>query len=217
MSISRWIAAGLGLAAVGGAVAFAQYRDIEKPAHDVLMTDGDFELRQYAPMIVAEVVHTGSRERASSAGFQRLAAYIFAKDRPGSGPNADESITMTSPVMQNRVGPDEKIAMTAPVLQDTTAGNEWRTRFVMPSEYSMADLPEPPSDITLNEVPRRRVAALRFSGNPSEADLIVMETRLEDWIEEQGLTAKGGVEYAFYDAPMVPGPLRRNEVMIEVE
>ena len=61
------------------------------------------------------------------------------------------------------------------------------------------------------------MAALRFSGNPSEADLIVMETRLEDWIEEQGLTAKGAVEYAFYDAPMVPGPLRRNEVMIEVE
>ncbi|MEE4199228.1 SOUL family heme-binding protein [Erythrobacter sp.] len=217
MGIGRWLAAGVGLAAIGGAVAYAQYRNIETPDHDVLMTDGDFELRQYAPMIVAEVTHTGSRDRASSAGFRRLAAYIFAEDRPGSGANADESIEMTAPVMQDRVGEDEKIAMTSPVLQDSKGGDEWRTRFVMPSEYSMAELPTPPADITLAEVPRRRVAALRFSGNPSEADLIVMETRLEDWIETQGFTRKGGVGYAFYDAPMVPGPLRRNEVLIEVE
>jgi hypothetical protein len=43
-----------------------------------------------------------------------------------------------------------------------------------------------------------------------------MEARLNAWVEQQGLTPVGAIEYAFYDAPMVPGPLRRNEVMVEV-
>ncbi len=32
----------------------------------------------------------------------------------------------------------------------------------------------------------------------------------------QGIAPLGEAEYAFYDAPMVPGPLRRNEVLIPV-
>lgn len=199
MGFGRWIAAGAGLATIGGVVAFAQYRDTEKPAYDVLLADGKFELRQYAPMIVAEVTHTGERQRAQGASFRRLAAYIFAQDRPGSAQNADE-----------------KIAMTAPVMQEETSHQEWRMRFVMPAKFTMETLPEPPSDITLQEVPRRRMAAVRFSGNATDSDLIVMEADLADWLERQGLKAAGPFEYAFYDAPMVPGPLRRNEVLVEV-
>ncbi len=216
MGIGRWIAAGAGIAVIGGAVAYAQYRDTEEPAYDVLFADGKFELRQYAPMIVAEITHTGERRRAREASFRRLAAYIFAQDRPGAGPNADEEIDMTTPVMTERVRQDRKIAMTAPVLHEETSVDEWRMRFVMPAQYTLETLPTPPSDITLSEVPRRRVAAVRFSGNASDSDLIVMESELSDWLEEQGLKPAGKFEYAFYDAPMVPGPLRRNEVLVEV-
>jgi len=217
MKTGQWIAAGIGLAAIGGAVAFAQFRDTETPAHNVLIADGEFELREYAPMIVAEVTHSGTRERASSAGFRRLAAYIFAKDRPAGSGDGAEKIAMTAPVMQERVDKHEPIAMTAPVMQDRQVAGRWRTRFVMPSHYSMEELPEPPSDITLTGVPARRMAAVRFSGNPDKVDLSAMERRLADWIAQQGLSAQGTFEYAFYDAPMIPGPLRRNEVMIEVE
>ena len=196
MGIGKWVAAGIGLVAVGGAIAYAQYRDTEKAPYDVLFADGDFEVRQYAPMIVAEVTHIGDRQRASGASFRRLAAYIFAEDRPAGG---------------------ESIAMTSPVLQEETAKDEWRMRFVMPSQYTIENLPKPPQDITLTEVPRRRVVAVRFSGNAKMADLVVMEARLTDWIKAEGLTPIGSYEYAFYDAPMVPGPLRRNEVLIEVE
>jgi hypothetical protein len=43
-----------------------------------------------------------------------------------------------------------------------------------------------------------------------------MTARLETWIAQQGLKRAGEPEYAFYDAPMVPGPLRRNEVLIPI-
>lgn len=213
MGIGKWVIAGAGLAAIGGAVAYAQYRDTEEPAYDVLFKQGKFELRQYAPMIVAQVSHTGDRRRASTASFRRLASYIFGQDRPEGG----EKIAMTSPVIQSRVDQDEKIAMTAPVIQDRTAPGEWRMRFVMPSQYTMQTLPQPPSDIALEEMPGRRIAAVRFSGVAREADLMVMEAKLSEWIERQGYVRTGDVEYAFYDAPMVPGPARRNEVLIEVE
>lgn len=213
MGVKTWIGVGLGAIALGGAaVAYAQYRDIEVPDHTVIKSEDAFELREYEPMIVAEVTHSGSRQQASSRSFRRLAAYIFAQDRPEGG----EKIEMTSPVLQDRVDQNEKIAMTSPVLQDETEADTWRMRFVMPSKFTMESLPTPPEDITLSSVPARRVAAVKFSGNGIANDLADMEKLLSDWIASQNLTPKGDFEYAFYDAPMVPGPLRRNEVLIEV-
>jgi DNA gyrase inhibitor GyrI len=195
MRAGRWIAAGLGIAAVGAAAAYAQYRNIEEPDYTLVSADDAFELRDYPPLVVAEVSHPGSRERASGASFRRLAAYIFGQDRPAGG---------------------ESIAMTAPVLQDETAPNRWRMRFVMPAKYTLATLPPAPADIALTEVPARRMAAVRFSGNGGGRDLALMEARLRDWLARQGLMPAGEPEFAFYDAPMVPGPLRRNEVLIPV-
>lgn len=195
MRIGRWIAAGVGIAAMGAAAVYAQYRQTEEPEFAVVSADAEFELRDYPSLVVAEVSHSGSRERASGASFRRLAAYIFAQDRPAGG---------------------ESIAMTAPVLQDETQPGEWRMRFVMPSKYTLDTLPPAPADIALTQVPARRMAAIRFSGNGSARDLALMEARLRDWMTGQGLMPAGEAEFAFYDAPMVPGPLRRNEVLIPV-
>lgn len=195
MKAARWIAAGAGLAAVGAAAAYAQYRQTEQPDFTLVRSDEDFELRDYPALVVAEVSNAGTRESASGPSFRRLAAYIFGQDRPEGG---------------------EKIAMTAPVLQDETRPGQWRMRFVMPSKYTLATLPPAPSDITLTETPARRMAAIRFSGNGSGRDLALMEARLRDWMMAQRLMPAGEAEYAFYDAPMVPGPLRRNEVLIPV-
>ena len=194
MTAVKWIAAGLGIAAAGAAAVYAQ-RQTEQPAFTLVRGDADFELREYPPLVVAQVSHAGSRERASGASFRRLAAYIFAQDRPEGG---------------------DSIAMTAPVLQDETRPGEWRMRFVMPSKYTLATLPPAPADIALTQMPARRMAAVRFSGNGSDRDLALMEARLRDWITGQGLLPAGEAEFAFYDAPMVPGPLRRNEVLIAV-
>lgn len=195
MRIGRWIAAGLGIAAIGVAAVYAQSRNTEQPEFMAVRTDGDFELRDYPPLVVAEVISHGDRERASGPSFRRLAAYIFAQDRPRGG---------------------ERIAMTAPVLQQESGADAWRMRFVMPSQYTLETLPPAPTDITLTEVPARRMAAVRFSGNGDAADLAAREVSLRRWMEAQGITPVGEAEFAFYDAPMVPGPLRRNEVLIPV-
>ena len=195
MKAARLIAAGAGLAAVGAAAAFAQYRQTEKPDYTSVRDDAEFELRDYPALVVAEVSNAGTRERASGASFRRLAAYIFANDRPEGG---------------------EKIAMTAPVLQDEPRPGQWRMRFVMPSHYTLDTLPPAPDDITLTQMPARRMAALRFSGNASDRDLALMEARLRDWMRQERLMPAGEAEFAFYDAPMIPGPLRRNEVLIPV-
>jgi DNA gyrase inhibitor GyrI len=195
MKAARWIAAGAGLAAVGAIAAITQARQIEEPDYRVVRAGGDFELRDYPPLVVAEVSHAGTRERASGASFRRLAAYIFAADRPEGG---------------------ERIAMTAPVLQDESQPGAWRMRFVMPSRYTLATLPPAPNDIALTEIPARRMAAIRFAGNGEARDLALMEARLRDWMREAGLMPAGEAEYAFYNAPLVPGPLRRNEVLIPV-
>lgn len=174
---------------------YAQYRNTEEPEFVSVRADGDFELRDYPALVVAEVTSSGDRQRASGASFRRLAAYIFAQDRPEGG---------------------ESIAMTAPVLQQETEAGRWQMRFVMPAKYTLDTLPPAPSDIALTQVPARRMAAIRFSGNGGASDLAAHEAQLRQWLEGQGIAPLGEAEYAFYDAPMVPGPLRRNEVLIPV-
>ncbi|QUL38259.1 heme-binding protein [Erythrobacter sp. JK5] len=213
MGIGKWVVGGLGIAAVGAVAAYAQYRDSEEPDFALVREDRAFQLRDYPALVVAEVTHSGNRREASGKSFRRLAAYIFAQDRPEGG----EPIAMTSPVLQGRAPRDEKIAMTAPVLQDEIAKDRWRMRFVMPAKYTLTTLPPAPEDITLTEIPERRIAAVRFNGYARPAETEAMERELLKWVTAQQLTPVGDFEYAFYDAPMVPGPLRRNEVMIEVE
>ena len=106
---------------------------IEEPRYEVLAKDGPFELRQYAPTIVAEVTVPGDRDAAVNAGFKALAGYIFGANVP------KQKIEMTAPVTQE---PGEKIAMTAPVTQQAKGG-EWIVRFVMPSSWTMKTLPKP--------------------------------------------------------------------------
>lgn len=195
MRIGKWIATGLGLAAIGVAAVYAQSRTTEEPAFALVRADGDFELRDYPALVVAEVTSAGDRRGASGASFRRLAAYIFAQDRPEGG---------------------ESIAMTAPVIQQETGAGAWRMRFVMPAQYTLETLPPAPADIALTEVPARRMAAVRFSGNGAAGDLAAREEQLRKWLAGQGIAPAGEAEFAFYDAPMVPGPLRRNEVLIPV-
>lgn len=195
MRTGRWIAAGIGIAAIGAAAVYAQFRNTEEPEFTLVRAEGEFELRDYPALVVAEVTSSGDRQRASGASFRRLAAYIFAQDRPEGG---------------------ENIAMTAPVLQQETGAGSWRMRFVMPAKYTLETLPPAPSDIALTQVPARRMAAVRFSGNGAAADLAAHEAQLRRWLDGQGIAPVGEAEYAFYDAPMVPGPLRRNEVLIPV-
>ncbi len=203
------IAAGLTALVAGGlAVLYAREGATEGPGFELLKADGSFALRRYPDLLVAQTIVAGAREQALSTGFSRLAAYIFAKSR---GP----AIGMTTPVLSDRKA-GERIAMTTPVLSDEGQGDGWRTRFVMPARYTLATLPPPPAGITIESLSGRTVAAVRFSGRADDAMLEERTMALRRWIGDHGYKELGVPEYAFYNSPFVPGPLRRNEVLIPV-
>ena len=44
--------------------------NVEKPKYEVMKTDGPIEIRQYEPMIIAQVTTHGDRREALNAGFR---------------------------------------------------------------------------------------------------------------------------------------------------
>jgi len=187
----------------------------EEPKFDVVTKDGDIELRQYAPMVVAETFVDGSQDDASSRGFRVIAGYIFG-DNKRAGQSA-EKIAMTAPVTIEKQDASQKIAMTAPVTLEQQ-GNRWRVHFVMPSAYKLADLPKPNNAaVTLREIPGRKVAALRFSGFAGEDKVATKTAELRDWIAARGMTAAGAAQLARYDPPWTLPFMRRNEILTEVK
>jgi hypothetical protein len=182
---------------------------IEKARYHVLEESDDFELRRYAPQIVAETIVDGDFDDVGNEGFRRLAAYIKGEN------SKRQSIAMAAPVSQSEES--EKIAMTAPVNQQK-AGQRWRITFMMPSEYSMETLPEPIDErIALKQVPGQLVASLRYSGTWSRKRYEEKRTQLMFILLERGLKPLGEPIYARYDPPFMPWFLRRNEVLIPVE
>ena len=218
MKIALILIAALVVLGVAGMLVFVYViQNVEQPDYVVVISDGDFELRDYPPLVVAETTRTGSRGEGLSAGFGPLARYIFAKERGGDAQT--ETIAMTAPVQQQPArGPDSdaKIAMTAPVTQRAEDDGRWTVQFIMPSRYRLADLPAPGDDVRLREIPARRIAAVRFAGRTTDAAIAEQQKRLRTWMTEQALTAAGDAVYAYYNDPFTPGPLRRNEVMIPV-
>lgn len=182
---------------------------VEEPAFSVSLAEGDFEIRQYAPTIVAETTVSGNAWDARFAGFGPLADYIFAKERDG------EKIAMTAPVTQ---APREKIAMTAPVTQQSAgSGDEWVITFTMPTGYTLQTLPAPANpNVKLVEIPARTMGVLSFTGLATDADMKAAESRLLDHVRRAGMTPTGDVEFAFYDPPWTLAFLRRNEAMVPV-
>jgi len=182
---------------------------VEEPSFTTRLAAPDFEVRDYAATIVAEVTVRGDPWSARFEGFGPLADYIFANERPG------EKIAMTAPVTQ---APREKIAMTAPVTQQAVgSAEEWVIGFTMPASYSMATLPPPVDpDVKLVEVPARAMAVLSFTGLATVGDMQAAEARLLQEVTRASLRTKGDVVFAFYDPPWILPFFRRNEAMVEV-
>ena len=198
-------AAAVGAALIGGAALY-YYREkqTEEPDYRALATDGDFQIRDYPALTVAETVVEGARQQSLSEGFVLLADYIFAKSRDG------EKLPMTVPVMQDAGDP---MASDPPLFDDELSGG-WRTRFVMPWGREAGELPEPPEGIELVEIPARKVGVVSFAGRPGDLGLTEQEDRLRGWLARRGEASEAEPEYAFYNSPVIPGPLRRNEVWL---
>lgn len=196
---------GVGAALLGGA-AFLYFRErsAEQPDYRPLETDGDHQIRDYPALTVAETLVNGPRKDALADGFCILSNYLKAASKEG------EKLKLAVPVMQDGGDP---MASDPPLFDDDLEG-AWRTRFVMPAGRSAADLPEPPEDVALVELPARKVAVVSFSGRPTDERLKEQEDRLRGWLARRGEKSSSEPEYAFYNSPLIPGPLRRNEVWL---
>ena len=185
---------------------------IEEPPYSVLHSYDGFEVRRYAPYLVAETLVNAAAEDAGNQGFRILAAYIFGQNKGA------RSIAMTAPVAQS----PSSIAMTAPVVQTAApaalAPAAFAIQFAMPAGWTLATLPQPnDSRVTLRELPARTVAVLRYSGTWTQSHYQEQLATLQQLVARQGLHWHGDPIWARYDAPWKPWFLRRNEIWLPLD
>ena len=207
----------LGYAALGPAMS-----NVEQPKYRVISEQGNIQIREYSPSIVAEVQVQGEREEAISQGFRLLADYIFGNNK------VEQDIAMTAPVTQQS---GQKIAMTAPVTQRSSQKIEmtapvkqqgldgtWKVNFTMPSKYSMNTLPKPNNEkVTLHQVSSKKYIVIKFSGMGSNKNLASHEKELQEYISKNKIQTLSEPIYAFYNPPWTLAFLRHNEIMIEIK
>jgi hypothetical protein len=212
--IAPAVAAALVLNLWGASPAMAR---VEEPPHVVLVREGAFEVRDYAPQVVAETRVPEGRGDPANAGFRPLADYIFGANAPKA------RIAMTAPVTTRAAGQatggrgGEKIAMTAPVTT-RSGGDGHVVAFIMPAAARLATMPAPTDPaVRLREEPARRFAVTRFGGFTGAATVAARTRDLRGFIARRGLVPTGAPPIlARYDPPWTLPPLRRNEVWIEV-
>jgi hypothetical protein len=166
----------------------------EEPAFKILMAEGDFAIRDYPAVTVAEERVDGDQGSAGNRGFRLLAGYIFG------GNQAGRSISMTAPVAME---PGEE---------------HWKVRFFMPEGMTSATLPAPNDPaVTLHDLAPSRMAVLQFSGWADGRDLEEKGAILLNWVTVHGLSALGRPILAQYNPPWTLWFMRRNEVMVAIE
>jgi hypothetical protein len=197
--------AAVGAALLGGAALYYfREKSTEEPEYRALESEGDHQIRDYPALTVAETVVEGSRSDALDQGYRVLADYLAARSRDG------DKLEFCVPVVQDAGDP---MASDPPLFDDDLEG-AWRTRFVMPPGREADELPPPPEGVELVELPARRVAVVSFSGRANDRLLAEQEGRLRGWLAKRGEKSDAEPEFAFYNSPMIPGPLRRNEVWL---
>ena len=185
---------------------------IDEPTYTVVQKTDVFELRQYSPYLVAEVVVPGPASEAGSQGFSLLGGYIFGKNK------GERKLEMTAPVTQMPIPaqPPVKLEMTAPVTQAATPGG-FLVQFVMPKGYTLATLPEPlDARVKLREVPGSRVAVIRFSGSWSQSTFEENLQTLRQAVAAAGLATTGEPVSSRYNSPFSLPFLRRNEIWLNL-
>jgi hypothetical protein len=191
---------------------FSNYlKAVDEPEFNSTFKDGNLEIREYAPKILAQVSVLGDFDEASSKGFKLLADFIFGNNISIDG---SSKIDMTAPVV---IGPvSEIINMTAPVITEGI-NNEWVVSFVMPKEYSLSTLPKPNNkNITITSLPAEKYAVIIFSGLVRKSNYEEQVNLLEKFILKKKLKTIGVVQIARYNPPWTLPFFRRNELMIRI-
>ena len=169
---------------------------IETPKHTLVKKENGFEIRQYDSMIIATTSVRSDYSDAASTGFRRIASYIFG------GNSASMSIEMTAPVLTNTPDPEDI----------------YEIQFIMPSEHSMEDLPQPNSqNVTLKKVNLGKTAVMRFGGWATKDRASYYQNKLSDLLAANGYKVHGTFMVAQYNSPWAIPPFRKNEIIVQIK
>jgi len=184
--------------------------NVERMEYSVLESKKDYEIRMYAPHIVAQTTIKGSYNDSLNEGFRIVAGYIFG------GNTKKESIAMTAPVLEKKEG-SEKIAMTAPVLA-SVEGESRTIAFGMPRSYTLETLPTPTDPrVKIVAIPEKKMAVIRFSWLRTTKRVESKKQTLIDALKRDGVMIVGEPQYAGYNGPATPPWMTRNEVLVEIQ
>ncbi len=206
---------GLGLLWIKPAMA------IEEPKYEVVTADAQFEVRHYVPILIAETIVEGDMDAASSKGFRLIADFIFGNNQQADS-DKKAKIAMTAPVT---VEPQSsKIAMTAPVTVEPQAAESnmktaktWRINFVMPSQYTLANIPKPKNNaVSLREVPSKYFIVHKYSGFNTVSRVQTKTDETVEWAIKRSYKMIGRPQLSRYDPPWTLPMFRRNEIMLEI-
>lgn len=194
---------------------------IEEPSYEVIESDGVFEIRRYAPMMIAETIVDGDMDEASNKGFRLIADFIFGNNQI-SGSDQKSKIAMTAPVTVEPLS--SKIEMTAPVTiepQSTDfnldSAKRWRIHFVMPRTYTLESIPKPRNDaIKLRQIPEKYFVVHQYSWLNTSSRVHEKTEQALSWIKQKSLNMVGTPQLARYDPPWTLPMFKRNEIMIEI-
>jgi hypothetical protein len=183
-----------------GALAYLGWKLTARSAYEsaeytLLDSDSPFETRRYPDLLMA-TTNMKVESQGDDGSFTRLFQYI-------RGANDDE----------------QKVAMTTPVFMEPEADDhQGQMGFVIPKNVAEQDVPKPTSEnVQIRKRAGGRFAVMRFSGRMNRESLAKAEEQLRQWMTKKGLVGDRDAEFAGYDPPWTPGPLRRNEVLIRLK
>jgi len=184
----------------------------EEPDFKLISEEGEFQIREYDPKIIAQVEVEGDFDEASSKGFKLLADYIFGNNLLDG---ESQKISMTTPVEVSPLA--DNLSMTSPIMDDQV-NKTWSINFVMPKEYTLDTLPMPNnSEVKIIKVPSEKYAVILFSGLVRESSYAEKSELLSNYIKANNFMPQGTIKIARYNPPWTLPFFRRNELMVKID
>ncbi len=180
----------------------------EEALYATLFSDGDYQIRLYEPLIIAQTASGGNYLQATRSSYKRLTDYV-------SGNNlAQETVSVNQPMRAGGTKPN--VELTTPYFEEYLSG-VWLTSVAMPEQYSLLTLPKPADNsITFKRLPRVKTAVIAYSGFRNETLIVNKANQLQQWLRQEGLTAISPPRSVIFDSPLALPGLRRHEIHVTV-
>lgn len=183
----------------------------EEALFSSLAVDGNYEIRMYEPVIIAQTVVNGRYSSATRTGYNRLTSYV-------SGNNmARQTVSVNNPISVPDVSKKPKVELTLPYFEEYIDG-AWVISVAMPEAYRLETLPKPiDSSISFKVLPRLRTAVIKFTGYKSEGLISRQAALLNQWVIRNALVPTSEARSVIYDSPWAVPALRRHEIHISIQ